>query len=182
MFHNNRQLIVKTKCDSLEKSIATTFGQHFLQNLNQVSGHGFTAWVPKKELCGEKTIDRKTFVFVNERPVVDKKIEKLLRDSVKPCLQPHVVIVNVEANDLDVNLDPNKYSVFFANQAELLQNMEAVLKEYYSDAIEEATEVSDTPKDSLCCDTKQVDNTTQQVEKKVRKEQFLRQNLGEHRI
>jgi len=142
LYHNGKQLFVKSKSVDLGQSIAATFGQSCLHGLERIQhDHLFTIYVPKKDLGWQpdknpSKADKKIFTFVNRRPVIDKKIEKMLKDlQLKSSKPSHlfVVCLTLPSGELDVNLDPNKYSVFYSKQTEVIQKMEIALHQYYDD-------------------------------------------------
>ena len=144
LYHNNKQIFVKSKASGIEQSIAATFGQKQLNLLDKLQDTNFQMWIPKEGPSECVKMDRRTFVFVNSRPVHDKKIEKLLKDHLKPCSKPHVVIVSLDlpTDELDVNLDPNKYSVFFAKQTEVLQRLQIAIDQNYEEKVSEDNQFS----------------------------------------
>merc|ERR1719336_3824723 len=82
---------------------------------------------------------------MNRRPVSDKKLEKVLRkylllaSSYKLTDKPLVSIMCVDTakSEIDVNLDPNKNTVFLVKHLEILAACEEKLKEYYKCSLDE---------------------------------------------
>ena len=72
--------------------------------------------------------------------MVDKKVEKLVRECVK---ENGLVIIalTLPTEELDVNLDPNKNSVFYAKQTQILDKLRESVNAYYSQ-VEETIEGS----------------------------------------
>jgi len=147
LYHNNKQIFVKSKASTFDQSVAMTFGQSCLKSLHCLTEPEFSAYFPRKAtstqgdgVLGGSKADRKLFVFVNSRPVVDKKVEKLVRECVK---ENGLVIIalTLPTEELDVNLDPNKNSVFYAKQTQILDKLRESVNAYYSQ-VEETIEGS----------------------------------------
>ena len=82
--------------------------------------------------------------------MVDKKVEKLVRECVK---ENGLVIIalTLPTEELDVNLDPNKNSVFYAKQTQILDKLRESVNAYYSH-VEETIEGSSPAGDAAAAD------------------------------
>ena len=82
--------------------------------------------------------------------MVDKKVEKLVRECVK---ENGLVIIalTLPTEELDVNLDPNKNSVFYAKQTQILDKLRESVNAYYSH-VEETIEGSSPAGDATAAD------------------------------
>ena len=75
LYHNNKQIFVKSKASTFDQSVTMTFGQSCLKSLHCLTEPEFTAYFPRKAtstqgdgVLGGSKADRKLFVFVNSRP------------------------------------------------------------------------------------------------------------------
>ena len=75
LYHNNKQIFVKSKASTFDQSVAMTFGQSCMKSLHCLTEPEFSAYFPRKAtstqgdgVLGGSKADRKLFVFVNSRP------------------------------------------------------------------------------------------------------------------
>jgi DNA mismatch repair ATPase MutL len=74
----------------------------------------------------------KTFIYVNQRPVQDKKIEKILKKTFLDKYPIGIVSLTAPSEIVDVNLDPNKATVMIGKQNQILDFLESELKIIYN--------------------------------------------------
>ena len=74
----------------------------------------------------------KTFIYVNQRPVQDKKIEKILKKTFLDKYPIGIVSLTTPPEIVDVNLDPNKATVMIGKQNQILDFLESELKIIYN--------------------------------------------------
>ena len=74
----------------------------------------------------------KTFIYVNQRPVQDKKIEKILKKTFLDKYPIGIVSLTAPSEVVDVNLDPNKATVMIGKQDKILDFLESELKIIYN--------------------------------------------------
>ncbi|KAH9524845.1 hypothetical protein Btru_028019, partial [Bulinus truncatus] len=100
-----------------------------------------SAYIPKPgsdaKIMSRSSAER-TFVAVNERPVILKDLIKVLKqyyNNCHPCDATRYPIcfihVNVPSCNVDVNVDPNKTTVFMENMKEVRTCLEEILLEVY---------------------------------------------------
>lgn len=141
--HNKQQLLLKISCTDLVKSAQHCFGMEICSGMEllhheidqDTSAH---LYVPKKNdldairtLSTRSTNDR-TYIFVNNRPVNYKEIDKILRHCFGGKFLFCVISLKVSQQGLDVNLDPNKETVMIEKQQNINNSIEAKLKKYYN--------------------------------------------------
>ena len=79
-----------------------------------------------------KIHSEKTFIYVNQRPVQDKKIEKILKKTFLDKYPIGIVSLTAPSEVVDVNLDPNKATVMIGKQDKILDFLESELKIFYN--------------------------------------------------
>ena len=155
LFHNNKMIFLKAASQILSESITKVVEvpSSVLCPLSFAVGNAsIDLWIPKYDenkkdlpLTTEDNGQFKVYLFMNRRPVSDKKLEKVMRkylllaSSYKLTDNQLVSIMCIETakNEIDVNLDPNKNSVFLVKHMEISVACEEKLKEYYNCSIED---------------------------------------------
>lgn len=146
LVHNKTPLFQKQSCPGLRPSLDAVLGHSVsshleLVTLNVGDGLNVEMYVPnvaKPSDSMARANTEKTFVFVNHRPVDLKPVCKVLKQIYSEARQLRseknpIAVVNIQvvAKDVDVNLDPNKYSVMLKDQDELLKGLVTKLRAYY---------------------------------------------------
>ncbi|XP_076243800.1 uncharacterized protein LOC143185006 [Calliopsis andreniformis] len=80
------------------------------------------------------------YIFVNNRPIKHKDLEKIMIKTIQEGLgldlssrkKPvFLLYILTDAGNIDVNLDPNKTSIFFKDQQSVLNTVDNFLKDFY---------------------------------------------------
>lgn len=137
--HNKCQILVKTSTDSLLSAAQQAFGVDIsscleliqLEMETNVKISLLTASNNDEAIakCSRSNSD-KIFISVNQRPIVSKPLERILKnanDKYPVC----VILIDVPQQSLDVNLEPNKTSVMIEKQQQLFEFIKAKLNEHY---------------------------------------------------
>jgi DNA mismatch repair ATPase MutL len=155
LFHNSKMVFIKsasrTILDSIQK-VANIPSESFCHLGMNVGNALVDLWVPKcvetrteSPLASEDNGQYKVYLFMNQRPVSDKKIEKVLRKylllaasltSVEKSLSS-MMCIETAKSEIDVNLDPNKNTVFLVKHMDILAALEDKLKEYYDCSLDD---------------------------------------------
>jgi DNA mismatch repair protein PMS2 len=77
-----------------------------------------------------------TFCYLNRRPIdMPRKIRQLFSDIYKqfnPSMSPIIIInLEVEDNNYDINVSPDKRDVFLKNEEEVVESMRSKLNEFF---------------------------------------------------
>ena len=121
------------------------------------------------EKCSKST-NEWTFIFVNQRPVNIKILEKILKRIFNDKYPICVINIKINQEELDVNIEPNKTSVFIGKQDMLLELIEAKLKEIFAlNQLEKIDEKNSIPKEIL-----QVYKTDHHYKDLTEKEKFCK--------
>ena len=88
---------------------------------------------PKKDHLEKslKSSNDKCFYFVNSRPVLIRSLDRILKSVFDGKFPTCLIALNITNDDVDVNLEPNKSSVMFKKQDQILHFVECKLKENY---------------------------------------------------
>ncbi|CAL7941657.1 unnamed protein product [Xylocopa violacea] len=130
---------------TFEEAVTYTIGKKITCNMSWINiaetDFKMKMMIPSKETGNISEIFQSgaQYVFVNNRPVKCKELEKVVTKTIldalgqessrkKPIFVLHIL---VNAADIDVNLEPNKTSVLFKNQNIVIQTVEKYLESFY---------------------------------------------------
>lgn len=155
LFHNNKMIFIKpaaqTMIDSIRKTVDIP-AECFEHMKSSIGNAVIDLWIPKAiepindtPLPSDDNGNYKVYLFMNRRPVSDKKIEKsvkkylLLAASQNPGVKQLCSIICIETakDEIDVNLDPNKNTVFLVHNVDILTSVEEKLAQYYNCSTED---------------------------------------------
>ena len=155
LYHNNKIIFIKpaaqTMIDSIRKTVDIP-AECFEHMKASIGNAVIDLWMPKAiepmndmPLPSEDNGNYKVYLFMNRRPVSDKKIEKsvkkylLLAASQKQGVKQLCGIICIETakDEIDVNLDPNKNTVFLVHNVDILTSVEEKLADYYNCSIQD---------------------------------------------
>ncbi|XP_034244429.1 PMS1 protein homolog 1-like isoform X2 [Thrips palmi] len=147
--HNKCLIWQKTQCSNLSNSFAQLVGYSTSQQMEMLSLKvneeiSVEMLVPKRN-CDISMLAKSTpvfsFIFVNERPVLNKKLIKVLHQQLtvkfKDNFSPRkfavcMFSISVIPSSVDVNLEPNKTKVLIKDEDVVLSEIEKQLQIYYS--------------------------------------------------
>ncbi|XP_061179926.1 PMS1 protein homolog 1-like [Saccostrea echinata] len=141
--HNKDVVWQKNPVSDLKTAIFETLGNVIGSNLQK---RELVLEFPKVEIemylpsvgCEWTSVSRsvndRSFVFINHRPVHHKEIEKMIRNYLgleKGRYPVFIISIVIPPSDLDVNVEPNKTRVFLHKQEAILELLEDYLKNTY---------------------------------------------------
>ena len=141
LLHNKHQIALKTSCNSLMKCAQQCFGVEVFSKLELLQLNYEEESVEADliiaknepgniENCSRSTNER-TFVYVNQRPVVSKSLEKVLRKNFNEKYPLGILSLKLPNENVDVNLDPNKISVMISKQNSIMDFLDHEFKKIY---------------------------------------------------
>ena len=155
LFHNNKMIFMKSASQTISDSIQKVVNRpsESFCHLSMTVGNALIdLWVPKatdasseSHLASEDNGQYKVYLSMNGRPVSDKKLERVLRkylllsaslSSDEKTLST-IMCIETAKSEIDVNLDPNKNTVFLVKHMDILTSLEDKLKDYYDCSIED---------------------------------------------
>jgi DNA mismatch repair protein MutL len=122
----NRNTELQSDGNGIESAILTVYGEHFLQNLTQISYN-----MPDISLFGyicnpDFTKHNRTYqtLIVNGRYIINSEISYCIQQCYQNYLMKrqfpaYVLYLNIPSDMVDVNVHPNKLDVRFANEKRL---------------------------------------------------------------
>lgn len=122
LYHNSREVLFYDKVDNLYDRVKDVFGLELVRlMLEGQYDHvhwQMKSWLGKPQVAKEN--GNKQYLIVNGRPVSDKAVTGAIKQSMGGLLPPRynipwVVIINMPAEMVDVNVHPRKEEVRFVN-------------------------------------------------------------------
>ena len=147
---NDNKMVINTSNNSKKNSVRNNIGNIFgwkliekltkidnkcieLQDNTSVTLNGFIS----NELmeCGRTKNDIQ-FFYVNKRPIDINKIQKMINQIYKSNINRHkypIVVLNLQllTDKYDVNIDPNKRTVFIQNEKTLIEKLREFFEKLY---------------------------------------------------
>lgn len=146
--HNKFLIWQKTSVNNLRQSVTQVFAQSVVSKLQHIHYSDelvkLEMMIPKRDcdvssLCLSSISDA-FCIFINKRPVIDKKIQKVVLDELTQYFGHYlptnkypvcIIVFSVPTNTLDVNLEPNKTRVLLQHMDEILESVKGQLRLYY---------------------------------------------------
>ncbi|KAG0728559.1 PMS1 1 [Chionoecetes opilio] len=143
--HDKCVILQKGSVNNIQEALMNTFPaiyKDLVLKENCKEDIRVEAYLPKSGSCGNPNLSRTTperfFVMVNERPVIHKSIQKLVKAFYSQKLQGShgryplgVVRFKVPPASVDINLEPDKTKILFKNENQVLEVMQDILSELY---------------------------------------------------
>ncbi|XP_043470340.1 PMS1 protein homolog 1-like [Leptopilina heterotoma] len=161
----NKQIVfMKPSASNLTESIRNVLGKDVTSNLEFIEGIfpevKVKLMLPKKDLMDSTLIcqTRSQFIFVNNRILVHKALQKLLNKKIQEYyLKKGITVTNslfllnidVDPANLDINLEPNKSKGFLKNESKILELIQTVVMNFYQLDISQEDENNQVKKTSL---------------------------------
>ncbi|XP_046453620.1 PMS1 protein homolog 1-like isoform X3 [Daphnia pulex] len=136
LHHDHSLIWQKNRATDFTANIRQTLGHEICSNMEFISEDEVIQMVlvvPKRtaplEICYRNRPDR-CFTFINQRPVISKDIEKLMKElygfirdgDQKSAVYPiFIVSLQFPGDEVDVNVEPNKTKVLLKRQGEVLE-------------------------------------------------------------
>lgn len=161
---NKRIVFIKPSANNLSESIRNVLGKDVTSNFEFIEGIFPEAKVklmlPKKDLMDSTLIcqTRSQFIFINNRILVHKELQKLLNKKIQEYfLKKGITVTNslflltieVDPENLDINLEPNKTKGFLKNESKILELIKTVVMNFYQLDISQEDENNQVKKTSL---------------------------------
>jgi DNA mismatch repair protein PMS2 len=101
-----------------------------------------TGYVTKTIISGSMNSSKiskdQNFFFLNRRPIdIPRRFKTLFADMYKqynPSMNPILILnLDVEDNNYDINVSPDKREVFIKNEEEVIEHLREILTEFFED-------------------------------------------------
>ncbi|MEO0240521.1 MAG: DNA mismatch repair endonuclease MutL [candidate division WOR-3 bacterium] len=115
------------KASSIKERIVQIYGEEFLKEFYEIKSDlknfSYYIFISKKEFL--KSSQNIKFLFVNQRPVIDKKMSQVLNSIYKtPEKYPdYILFLFISPKEIDVNVHPQKIEVKFSNSLRIYQRI-----------------------------------------------------------
>lgn len=137
---NDNKIVLNTKCQnhsrsrSVRSNLGNIFGWKLVEKLRQIDNEcldgidfkvRLDGFVSNELMENGRSKQDIQFFYVNKRPVDVPKIQKLINQIYRSNINRHkypMIVLNIGllTNKYDINIDPNKRSVFIQNEGALL--------------------------------------------------------------
>jgi DNA mismatch repair protein PMS2 len=111
----------------------------FKAEVPKVKVHGYvTKTVPSGSMNASKLNKDYVFFYLNKRPIdLPRKFKNLFGEIYKqynPSMNPLLILnIDVEDNNYDINVSPDKREVFIKNEDEVIEHLKVHLNEFFED-------------------------------------------------
>ncbi|KAG7198775.1 hypothetical protein KM043_001759 [Ampulex compressa] len=197
---NNSVIFTKPGMNNMMEAVAYVLGRKVMSNMEWIQEENteinFYLMIPRKRIQDKADIfnSGSQYIFVNNRPIRNKELERIISRRIlenvgeemhikkKPIFILHILI---KANDIDVNLEPNKTAVLFKDERVIYDAIDRYLQQFYGIPLAEKNEMElYNESDNYCLDTTCLptqDNTEEEWPAcKKRKLQMEKNIAGKH--
>ncbi|KAI4500312.1 hypothetical protein M0802_004729 [Mischocyttarus mexicanus] len=149
---NNNIIFMKPNLDNIKEAANYVFGRQIMSKMKWINYENtevtIKLMIPDKKLDDINDICETThrYIFINNRPVKYKEIEKTMNDTISEYFNNKLSIkkkliflvhILLDPMDIDVNLEPNKDAVLLKNQQIILDIINKLLTNFYGIQSEE---------------------------------------------
>uniref|UniRef100_A0A0P4W468 HMG box domain-containing protein n=1 Tax=Scylla olivacea TaxID=85551 RepID=A0A0P4W468_SCYOL len=143
--HDKLTVIQKSSVKNIQEALMSTFPAVYKdlvlrkKNIEDIHIETYLPCLgPNENPSLSRTTADRFFVLVNQRPVVHKSIEKVVKAFYSQKVQGShgryplgVVTLSVPPASVDVNLEPNKNKILLRNENQVLETVQEILSELY---------------------------------------------------
>ncbi|KAM0733539.1 PMS1 protein-like protein 1 [Formica fusca] len=142
---NNNLVFTKPSLNNIKEAANLILGRKIMSNMEWVEPKD-TEFVLQLMLPSKKVQDISEvshpdlhYIFVNNRPIKYKSLEKLVNNTILEYFKQEshrkkmifLVYIILEPMDIDVNLEPNKDTILFKDQNKVFDTVDKYIKKYY---------------------------------------------------
>nr|XP_053636644.1 mismatch repair endonuclease pms1-like [Cherax quadricarinatus] len=163
LYHDKSIIIQKNSARDLRTALMNTFPavfKDFVSKIKLIDDIKLEVHLPSARCLSNQNFSRVTadrlFVMVNQRPVMHKTIEKLVKahysQKMEGCHGRYpigIVVLTLPLDAVDVNLEPNKTKVLLKDEEIVLESLKEMLTELYGPV--ENKQKSDGKKEPKAC-------------------------------
>ena len=136
----------KPSTATLEEAVTYVLGRKVTSNMSWINIENTETngklMIPSKELqnVSEAFQSGAQYIFVNNRPIKHKELEKMLTKTISTALEQDsssrkkpifLLYIFTNSGNIDVNLEPNKTSIFFKEESIILNTIQTCLENFY---------------------------------------------------
>ncbi|XP_012531280.1 PMS1 protein homolog 1 isoform X1 [Monomorium pharaonis] len=162
---NNNVTFTKPSLNNIREAISYILGRKIMSNMEWIESKNaeitLQLMLPSKKVQDLSEISNPDlqFIFVNNRPIKHKDLEKLVNSLIlehfeqESCRKKIVFLmyITLRPMDIDVNLEPNKDAVFFKDQNKVLNTVDNCIKKFYGLKYVEVIEQENVFNDTSVC-------------------------------
>ncbi|XP_076634955.1 uncharacterized protein LOC143348537 [Colletes latitarsis] len=149
---DNNIIFVKPSTTTLEDAVTYILGKKVTSNMSWINVEStefnMKLMIPKKETQNMLEVFQSgaQYIFVNNRPIKDKELEKIITKSILEALNSSskkpifILYILINAANIDVNLEPNKNSILFKDQKVIFDTVDKYITDFYGIQREEQEE------------------------------------------
>ncbi|XP_067206509.1 PMS1 protein homolog 1 [Linepithema humile] len=161
---NNNLVFTKPSLNNIKEAANHVLGRKIMSNMEWVEpmDTAFTLqlMLPSKKVQDLSEISHPDlhYIFVNNRPIKHKDLEKLVNGLILEYFEQEsrrrkivfLVYIILEPMDIDVNLEPNKTIILFKDQNKVFDTIEKCIRKFYGLKSMEITEQAISHDTSAC--------------------------------
>ncbi|XP_070167283.1 PMS1 protein homolog 1 isoform X2 [Polyergus mexicanus] len=207
---NNNLVFTKPSLNNIKEAANLILGRKIMSNMEWVEPKD-TEFVLQLMLPSKKVQDISEishpdlhYIFVNNRPIKHKSLEKLVNNTILEYFKQEshrkkmifLVYIILEPMDIDVNLEPNKDTVLFKDQNKVFDTVDKYMKKYYGLKSVEVVEQNVSNDTSTCyedytlnsnenidtewpmCKKRKIDTQEKVIQEDIVKEKSMLHNNG----
>ncbi|XP_020283856.1 PMS1 protein homolog 1-like isoform X2 [Pseudomyrmex gracilis] len=151
---NSNLVFTKPSLNNIKESVTYVLGRKITSNMEWIepddAGFPLQLMLPSKTVRNLSEISHPDlhYIFVNDRPIKHKDLEKLVHNLILEYFDQDLyrkkvmflVYITLEPKDIDVNLEPNKDTIFFKNQNKVFDTIDKCMRKFYGLKSVEITE------------------------------------------
>ncbi|KOC62559.1 PMS1 protein like protein 1 [Habropoda laboriosa] len=145
---NNNVIFAKPSVNTFEEAVTYILGKKVTCNMNWIditdTEIKMKLMIPLKDTYDSNMLEvfhsGLQYIFVNNRPIKHKELEKALTKTILEALGQEslsrkkpifVLYILINAANIDINLEPNKTSILFKDQNIIINTIEKYLENFY---------------------------------------------------
>ncbi|XP_011264141.1 PMS1 protein homolog 1-like isoform X2 [Camponotus floridanus] len=142
---NNNLVFTKPSLNNIKEAVNHTLGRKIMSNMEWIESKDtdfvLQLMLPSKKIQDLSEVSHPDlhYIFVNNRPIKHKSLEKLVNNIILEYFKQEshrkkvifLVYIILKPIDIDVNLEPNKDTILFKDQSKVFDTVDKYMKKYY---------------------------------------------------
>ncbi|XP_072744873.1 PMS1 protein homolog 1 isoform X2 [Anoplolepis gracilipes] len=161
---NNNLVFTKPSLNNIKEAVNHILGRKIMSNMEWIEPKDtefiLQLMLPSKKIQNLSEVSHPDlyYIFVNNRPIKHKSLEKLVNNIILEYFKQEshkkkvifLVYIFLKPMDIDVNLEPNKDTVLFKDQNKVFDTVDKHIKKYYGLKSVEVVEQNVSDDTSIC--------------------------------
>ncbi|XP_011691543.1 PREDICTED: PMS1 protein homolog 1-like isoform X2 [Wasmannia auropunctata] len=161
---NNNVMFTKPSLNNIKEAVNHVLGRSIMSNMEWIEFKNaeltLQLMLPSKKIQDLSEISHANlhYIFINNRPIRHKDLEKLINSLILEHFEQEsykkkmifLVCLTLSPMDIDVNLEPNKDTIFFKDQSKVLNAVDKCIRKFYGLKSMEIAEQNVSNDTSVC--------------------------------